>query len=89
MTRFLLIVLLLVILRLAFKNFTAQLRSAVLGDPPRQVPPPRAPRAAVTETLVPCAACGTFVPANRSLEAPGGGGEAFCSEECRTRGAAG
>jgi len=85
MTRFLLIVLLLVILRLAFKNFTAQLRSSVLGDPPRTVPP-KAPRA-VTETLVPCAACGAFVPATRTLKGAGGGGEVFCSEECRTRGA--
>jgi hypothetical protein len=88
MTRFLLIVLLLVILRLAFKNFTAQLRSAVLGDPPRQTAPPKTPRA-VTETLVPCAACGAFVPAARTLKGAGGGGEVFCSEECRTRGAAG
>jgi len=87
MTRFLLIVLLLVILRLAFKNFTAQLRSAVLGDPPRQTAPPRPPQA-VTETLVPCAACGTFVPAGRTLKGAGGGGEVFCSEECRTPGAA-
>jgi hypothetical protein len=88
MTRFLLVILLLVILRLAFKNFTAQLRSAVLGDPPPQTAPPRAPRA-VTETLVPCAACGAFVPSTRTLKAADGGEEVFCSEECRRRGAAG
>jgi hypothetical protein len=87
MTRFLLIILLLVILRLAFKNFTAQIRSAVLGDPPRQVPPPRPPQA-VTETLVPCAACGTFVPAGRTRPGAGRGGEVFCPEACRTGGAA-
>jgi hypothetical protein len=86
-TRFLGILLLLFILRLAVKSFSAQLRAAV-GAPPRaQVPPPRAAAAAVTETLVACAACGTYLPASRALKrAGGGGGEVFCSEECRKKG---
>ncbi len=35
-----------------------------------------------TETLVRCAACGTYVPVSRALPAPGGGG-AVCSQGCR------
>lgn len=34
------------------------------------------------ESLVRCAACGTYVPASRALPAPGGGG-AVCSAACR------
>ena len=85
MTRLLGILLLLFILRLAVKSFSAQLRAAV-GAPPRaQVPPP--PRAVVAETLVACAACGAYLPASRALKrAGGGGGEVFCSEECRKTG---
>ncbi len=83
MTRLLGILLLLFILRLAVKSFSNQLRAAV-GAPPRaQVPPPRA---AATETLVACAACGAYLPASRALKRAGGGGEVFCSEECRKRG---
>jgi hypothetical protein len=84
-TRILGILLLLFILRLAVKSFSAQLRAAVFGAPPRaQVPPPRA---AVAETLVACAACGAYLPASRALtRAGGGGGELFCSEECRNKG---
>ncbi|MFL6193100.1 MAG: hypothetical protein ACJ75H_02925 [Thermoanaerobaculia bacterium] len=74
MTRFLLVGLLLVILRLAVKNFTAQLKGAVFG-PPTMPPPPTPPRA-VTKTLVPCARCGTYVPAERV------DGEGVC-EACR------
>jgi hypothetical protein len=87
-TRLLGILLLLFILRLALKSFSAQLRAAV-GAPPRaQVPPPRAAATAVvTETLVACAACGAYLPASRALKrAGGGGGEVFCSEECRKKG---
>ena len=89
MTRILGILLLLFILRLAVKSFSAQLRAAVFGAPPRaQVPPPRAAATAVvTETLVACATCGAYLPASRALKrAGGGGGEVFCSEECRNRG---
>ncbi|HEY3568830.1 MAG TPA: PP0621 family protein [Thermoanaerobaculia bacterium] len=81
MTRILGIILLLVVLRMAWKSFTIQLRTAVFGPPtlPKAPPPPRA---AVAETLVQCATCGTYVAARRAL--PGGGGnEVFCSEECR------
>jgi hypothetical protein len=35
-----------------------------------------------SESLVRCAACGTYVPVSRALPAPGGGG-AVCSEACR------
>jgi len=34
------------------------------------------------ESLVRCAACGTYVPVSRALPAPGRGG-AVCSEACR------
>ena len=37
-------------------------------------------------TLVRCGACGVHVPSVRML--PGPAGEAFCSEACRSRGAA-
>ncbi len=87
MTRILGILLLLVILRLAVKSFSAQFRISVLGAPPQRRPVAAAPKQGITETLVPCAACGIYVPATRALKAPGGGGEVFCSEECRTRGA--
>lgn len=80
MTRIIGIILLLLILRMAWKSFTTQLRTAVFGPPSA----PNAPsaRAAVAETLVPCAACGTYVPASRALKA-GRGDAVFCSEECR------
>lgn len=83
MTRFLAIALLLVILWLAVDNF-AQRFKALLKAPPeprRSVPRPTA--AQTTETLVPCAACGAYVPSSRALQAVGGGTEVFCSEECR------
>jgi hypothetical protein len=83
MIRILGILLLLVVLRLAVKSFTTQFKTALFGPPvtPKAPPPPRA---AAVETLVPCAACGTYIIASRALEK---GGEAFCSEECRRRGA--
>jgi hypothetical protein len=81
MTRIIGIILLLVILRMAWKSFTIQLRTAVFGPPSApKAPPP--PRAAVAETLVQCAACGTYVAASRALRAPKGDA-VFCSEECR------
>jgi hypothetical protein len=81
MTRILGILLLLVVLRMAVKSFTTQLRTAVFGPPavPKAPPPPRA---AVAETLVQCATCGTYVAASRALKA-GRGDAVFCSEECR------
>ncbi|HET9209794.1 MAG TPA: hypothetical protein VFR03_05320 [Thermoanaerobaculia bacterium] len=80
MTRILGILLLLVILRMAWKSFTIQLRTAVFGPPTVPKAPP--PRPAIAETLVQCAACGTYVASRRAL--PGGrGDEVFCSEECR------
>jgi hypothetical protein len=91
MTRILGILLLLVILRLAVKSFSAQFRISVLGAPPQRRPVAEAPKQGATETatetLLPCAACGVYVPATRALKAAGGGAEVFCSEECRTRGA--
>jgi zinc-finger of the FCS-type, C2-C2 len=80
MTRVIGIILLLVILRLAVKSFTTQLRTAVFGPPAAPKAPP--PRPAVSETLVQCATCGTYVAARRALKA-GRGDEVFCSEECR------
>jgi hypothetical protein len=80
MTRIIGIILLLVILRMAVKSFTTQLRAAVFGPPAAPKAPP--PKAVVAETLVRCAACGTYVAAGRALKAPRGD-EVFCSEECR------
>ena len=82
MTRIIGIILLLIILRMAVKSFTTQLRAAVFGPPSAPNAPP--PRAAVAETLVQCAACGTYVAGRRALK--GREDEVFCSEECRNRG---
>jgi hypothetical protein len=83
MTRLIVLGLLLVILRLAVKNFTGQLKSALSGEAPNR---PAAPRQ-VAETLVPCSRCGTYIASSRAL--PGAAeGEVFCSEECRKTGAA-
>ena len=81
MTRIIGIILLLVVLRMAWKSFTVQLRTAVFGPPtvPKAPPPPRA---AVAETLVQCATCGVYTPASRALQGAQGY-EMFCSEECR------
>ena len=85
MTRILGIILLLVILRMAVKSFSAQLKAAVFGPPSTAPKAPPPPRAAVAETLVQCAACGTYVVPGRALK---GRGEAvFCSEACRREGA--
>jgi zinc-finger of the FCS-type, C2-C2 len=81
MTRIIGIILLLIILRMAVKSFTTNLRAAVFG-PPTAAPKAPPPRAAVAETLVQCATCGTYIVASRALKA-GRGDEAFCSEECR------
>lgn len=78
MTKIIGIILLLVILRLAVKNFSAQLKAAVFGPPTLPKAPP--PRAVATETLVPCAACGTYIVASRGFKK---GDQVFCSEECR------
>jgi hypothetical protein len=79
MTRIIGIVLLLLILRLAVKNFSGQLKAAVFGPPQ----PPRPPQVAA-QTLVRCSACGTYVDSSRALKDPGAGeGMVFCSEECR------
>lgn len=80
MTRVIGIILLLIVLRMVVKSFTTQLRAAVFGPPTVPKAPP--PRAAVAEILVPCAACGTYVPASRALKASRGDA-VFCSEECR------
>jgi len=82
MTRFIAIGLLLIILRLALKNFTGQFKISVLGHQPG-LPSPQPPRVA-SETLVQCARCGTYVASSRALKAQdAGSAEVFCSEECR------
>jgi hypothetical protein len=83
MTRLIVLGLLLVVLWLAWKSFGLQLKVSFGQGPGRPAPP--APRA---ETLVRCVRCGTYVVASRALKAEGAGEEAFCSEECRGRGAA-
>jgi hypothetical protein len=79
MGRLIVLGLLLVVLRLAVKNFTGQLKSVLSdgGAPAR----PTAPRQ-VSETLVPCLRCGTYVASSRAL-AGAREGELFCSEDCR------
>jgi hypothetical protein len=80
MTRLLVLGLLLVVLWLAVKGFTVQLKAAVLGQVPGRSRPPE-PREAV-ETLMRCARCGTYVAASRALKAAAAGNETFCSEKC-------
>jgi hypothetical protein len=87
MTRFLAIALLLVILWLAVDNFAQRFKALRDGNTGRRrsVPRPRPAATQSVDTLVPCAACGTYVPNSRALKSAGGGGEVFCSEECRQR----
>ena len=81
MSRFIAIVLLLIILRLAAEALHGQLKAAVFGPPQPQ--PPRPPQVAA-QTLVQCSACGVYVDSSRALKAAGAGeGTVFCSEECR------
>jgi hypothetical protein len=82
MTKIIGILLLLVILRMAVKSFSAQLKAAVFGPPSMPKAPPA--RAVATQTLVACAACGTYIVASRGF---GKGDAVFCSEECRRKGA--
>jgi hypothetical protein len=84
MTRFIAIILLLVILRMAFKSFTTNLKAAVFGPTTPAPKPPPPPRAVVAETLVRCAACGTYIVSARALK--GRGDDVFCSEDCRKKG---
>ncbi|HSS76255.1 MAG TPA: hypothetical protein VLV54_05870 [Thermoanaerobaculia bacterium] len=84
MGRFLVLALLLYILWMAVGNFMQKLRAAVSTGALRSLEPPAvrsgdAPPA--PEILLPCAACGTFVPASRAV--PGKGVKVYCSEECR------
>ena len=85
MTRFFAIALLLVILWLAVDNFARRFKEMLKAppEPRRNVPRPRPAAEKAVEILVPCAACGTYVPGSRALKAVGGGTEVFCSEECR------
>ena len=84
MTRLIVLGLLLLILRLAWKSFAIQIKAQVSGLSPGGRPSPPAPH---VETLVRCARCGTYVTASRALKAKGAEEEAFCSEECRGAGA--
>ena len=79
MARLIVLGLLLFVLRLAVKNFTGQLKAALSGGEP--APRQKAPRQ-VSETLVQCSRCGTYVASSRAL-AGAGKGELFCSESCR------
>ena len=78
MTRLLGLALLLYILWLAVGNFMQKLKAVTSAGALRPEPPARS---AAVETLLPCAACGTYVPASRAIEAEGG---VFCSEACRS-----
>ncbi len=84
MGRLLVLGLLLYILWMAVGNFMRKLRSAVSSgalQPPRP-PAVRSGSAPPSpEILLPCATCGTYVPASRAVA--GSGAEVFCSEACR------
>jgi hypothetical protein len=85
MGRFLVLALLLYILWMAVGNFMQKLRAAVSTGALRPPQPPAVRSGAaqpLPEILLPCAACGTFVPASRVVA--GQGAEVFCSEECRS-----
>ena len=78
--------LLLYILWMAVGNFMQKLRAAVSSGA-LQPPKPPAVRSAGAappppEILLPCAACGTFVPASRAVA--GKGMAVYCSEACRS-----
>jgi len=79
MARLFVLGLLLLVLRLAVKSFTGQLKSALSGSEPATR---RAAPRQVSETLVPCSRCGTYVASSRAL-AGARQGELFCSEGCR------
>ena len=79
MTRLIFVGLLIVVLWLAVKNFTLQVKVSVLGQAPGRPAPPAS--GAVSETLVRCARCGVYLAASRALKGEGEE-EAFCSEEC-------
>jgi len=83
MGRFLVLALLLYILWMAVGSFMQKLKAAVSTGALRPPEPPAVPGAAPPspEILLPCAACGTFVPASRAVA--GKGAEVYCSEECR------
>jgi hypothetical protein len=90
MGRLLVLGLLLYILWMAVGNFMQKLRSAVSSGALRQPQAPAAVRAAAApskpEVLLPCAACGTFIPVSRAVA--GKGAEVYCSEACRSGGEA-
>jgi hypothetical protein len=86
MGRLLVLALLLYILWMAVGNFMQKLKSAVSTGALRPPQPPAVRSAAAApppspEILLPCAACGTFVPASRAWA--GKGAEVYCSEKCR------
>lgn len=83
MTRFLVILLLIVVLGLSVQNLVQRLRASLgSGDTRRSVPGSR-PRVERVEEMVRCTVCGTHVPGSRALKSAGGEGDVFCSEECR------
>ncbi|HSS52337.1 MAG TPA: PP0621 family protein [Thermoanaerobaculia bacterium] len=90
MGRLLVLALLLYILWMAVGNFMQKLRAAVSTGALRP-PQPAAMRSTAAppapEILLPCAVCGTFVPASRALA--GRGAEVYCSEACRSSAARG
>jgi hypothetical protein len=84
MGRFLVLALLLYILWMAVGSFMQKLKAAVSTGALRSPEPPTVRSGAAPpapEILLPCAACGTFVPASRAVA--GKGAEVYCSEECR------
>jgi hypothetical protein len=90
MGRLLVLALLLYILWMAVGNFMQKLKAAVSSGALRPAQPPAGRSAAAPpspEILLPCAVCGTFVPASRVVA--GKGAEVYCSEACRSSAARG
>lgn len=80
MTRWVLLILLAVLAWQGLERIVAALRSGGLLGP--AVPERGRQRSErPVETLVRCAACGTYVPRARAL--PGADAESYCSEPCR------
>lgn len=86
MGRVFVLALLLYILWMAVGNFMQRLKAAVSSgalQPPQTRAVRSAPAPTPPEILLPCAACGTFVPASRALA--GKGTEVYCSEACQSQ----
>lgn len=68
-----------------FLGVLRELRGMRAGVPPRGFPQQSSPKKAANEQLQRCAACGTWMPASRSVSLRGGA--TYCSHTCLERAA--